>query len=59
VHSPKVAHVEVTASARVRRAKLYFLRERSGKSVRLRERFTGTPRAAAAAAPAEGGSASS
>jgi large subunit ribosomal protein L19 len=39
VHSPKVAHVEVTGSARVRRAKLYFLRERSGKSVRLRERF--------------------
>lgn len=57
VNSPKVAHVEVTASARVRRAKLYFLRERSGKSVRLRERFTGTPRAEAA--PAEGGSASS
>jgi large subunit ribosomal protein L19 len=39
VHSPKVAHVNVTGSARVRRAKLYFLRDRAGKSVRLRERF--------------------
>lgn len=39
VHSPKIAHVKVTGSARVRRAKLYFLRDRAGKSVRLRERF--------------------
>jgi large subunit ribosomal protein L19 len=39
IHSPKVASVEVTASARVRRAKLYFLRERSGKSTRLAERY--------------------
>ncbi len=54
VHSPKIAHVNVTGSARVRRAKLYFLRDRAGKSVRLRERFgrdlrTG-PEAAAEAA---------
>lgn len=57
VNSPKVAHVEVTSSARVRRAKLYFLRERSGKSVRLRERFAGGQRAETEAA--EGGGASS
>jgi large subunit ribosomal protein L19 len=53
VHSPKVATVEVTGSARVRRAKLYFLRDRSGKSTRLRERYVGkTTAVAAAAAPA-------
>ena len=48
VHSPKVAHVEVTGSARVRRAKLYFLRDRSGKSTRLRERYVGVTKAPAA-----------
>jgi large subunit ribosomal protein L19 len=38
VHSPKVADVVVKRHGRVRRAKLYYLRERSGKSTRLRER---------------------
>ncbi len=38
VHSPKVADVIVKRSARVRRAKLYFLRNRVGKATRLRER---------------------
>lgn len=38
VHSPRIADIVVKRSARVRRAKLYFLRERSGKSVRLKER---------------------
>ena len=38
LHSPRVAKVEVKRSAVVRRAKLYFLRERSGKAVRLKER---------------------
>lgn len=38
LHSPKVAKVAVKRSGRVRRAKLYFLRGRVGKSVRLRER---------------------
>ncbi len=38
VHSPRVAKVVVTRSAIVRRAKLYYLRERVGKAVRLRER---------------------
>ena len=36
VHSPYLAKVEVERSAKVRRAKLYFLRSRSGKSARLR-----------------------
>lgn len=38
VHSPRIEKVEVKRSSVVRRAKLYFLRERSGKAVRLRER---------------------
>lgn len=38
VHSPKIAKVEVTRSGIVRRAKLYFLRDRVGKAVRLKER---------------------
>ncbi|NLX97672.1 MAG: 50S ribosomal protein L19 [Rhodopirellula sp.] len=38
LHSPRVAAVEVKRSAIVRRAKLYFLRERAGKAMRLKER---------------------
>lgn len=38
LHSPRIAKVEVTRSAVVRRAKLYFLRDRVGKAVRLKER---------------------
>jgi len=38
VHSPRIAKIEVKRSAVVRRAKLYFLRERTGKAVRLKER---------------------
>ena len=38
LHSPRVAKIEVKRSGQVRRAKLYYLRERSGKAVRLKER---------------------
>ena len=38
VHSPRIEKVEVKRSGVVRRAKLYFLRDRVGKGVRLRER---------------------
>lgn len=38
LHSPRIAKVEVTRSAVVRRAKLYYLRDRVGKAVRLKER---------------------
>jgi large subunit ribosomal protein L19 len=38
VNSPRIAKIEVKRSGVVKRAKLYYLRERSGKSVRLRER---------------------
>ncbi len=37
VHSPRVAGIEVVRSGRVRRAKLYFLRDRVGKATRLKE----------------------
>ncbi len=36
MHSPFVSKVEIESSGKVRRAKLYYLRERSGKSSRLR-----------------------
>ncbi len=42
IHSPRIAQVEVKRSGVVRRAKLYFLRDRVGKAVRLRERRTDT-----------------
>ena len=38
VHSPKIAKVDVKRHGRVRRAKLYYLRDRVGKATRLRER---------------------
>jgi large subunit ribosomal protein L19 len=38
VNSPKVADVTVKRHARVRRAKLFYLRDRVGKATRLRER---------------------
>ena len=37
VHSPVVSRIEVTRRGRVRRAQLYYLRERSGKAARIRE----------------------
>ncbi len=37
VHSPNVDKIEVVSHAKVRRAKLYYLRERSGKAARLKE----------------------
>lgn len=38
VHSPRIEKIDVKRRSVVRRAKLYFLRERSGKAVRLKER---------------------
>src|SRR5438445_4018187 len=38
LHSPKIAKVEVKRTGEVRRAKLYYLRDRVGKATRLRER---------------------
>jgi len=42
VHSPKIERIEVSARGDVRRAKLYYLRDRVGKRARVRERrYTG------------------
>src|SRR6202140_1673560 len=42
VHSPKIDRIEVAARGDVRRAKLYYLRDRVGKRARVRERrYTG------------------
>jgi large subunit ribosomal protein L19 len=38
LHSPNIANVEVESSGERHRAKLYFLRDRAGKSARLREK---------------------
>jgi len=38
VHSPAVAKVELMHRGEVRRAKLYFLRERTGKAAKIREK---------------------
>jgi large subunit ribosomal protein L19 len=43
VHSPSVAKLEVVSKGRVRRAKLYYLRELRGKKARIKERRE-TPR---------------
>jgi large subunit ribosomal protein L19 len=50
LHSPSIAEVEVKKVARIRRAKLNFLRGRSGKSARISERFTSADEFAIAAA---------
>lgn len=39
LHSPRVASVEVVRPGKVRRAKLYYLRGRSGKSAKVKEQF--------------------
>ena len=38
-HSPAIDSIEVKRRGAVRRAKLYYLRERSGKSARIREKL--------------------
>ena len=63
IHSPRIAKIEVTRRGDARRAKLYYLRDRVGKSRRLRDQRRGlealagretAAKQAAASAPAEG-----
>ena len=46
-YSPLVAAIEVKRRGDVRRAKLYYLRERSGKSARIKEKLTRKTKSAA------------
>jgi large subunit ribosomal protein L19 len=50
LHSPRIEEIVVVRRAKVRRAKLYFLRGRRGKSMRLVERKIGSEKLAAEAA---------
>ena len=49
MYSPLIASIEVKRRGDVRRAKLYYLRERSGKSARIREKLAARTTEAAAA----------
>jgi large subunit ribosomal protein L19 len=53
LHSPKIEKIDVAARGDVRRAKLYYLRDRVGKAARVRERrYVAPEKITAAAAPA-------
>lgn len=43
VHSPTIAKVEVDSRGDVRRAKLYYLRERSGRAAKIKEKRSARP----------------
>jgi large subunit ribosomal protein L19 len=53
VHSPKIERIEVAARGDVRRAKLYYLRDRVGKKARVREQQHIAPVSSPGAANAE------
>src|SRR5688572_31687079 len=50
IFSPNIESIELNKTGRVRRAKLYYLRERSGKSARIKEKRMNTAATAAKAA---------
>jgi large subunit ribosomal protein L19 len=52
VHSPIIDHIEVVTRGDVRRAKLYYLRELTGKAARIKERRPVSTKKAAQAAKA-------
>ncbi len=39
IHSPRIKIISILRRSKVQRAKLYYLRQRSGKATRLRQRF--------------------
>lgn len=53
LYSPLIAKIEVKRRADVRRAKLYYLRERSGKSARIKEKLVRSTKKVAEAAKSE------
>lgn len=52
-YSPLIASIELKRRGDVGRAKLYYLRQRSGKRARIKEKLEATAQAAAAPAPTE------
>ena len=57
-HSPMIASIAVRRRGDVRKAKLYYLRERSGRSARIKEKVGTAEQAAKAPEPQGGGQAS-
>ena len=53
VHSPNIDSIKVVRRGKVRRAKLYYLRDRRGKSARIAERTDRSDRAGSQAAKTE------
>ncbi|MEY3196775.1 MAG: ribosomal protein [Pseudomonadota bacterium] len=49
LYSPMIQSIKVVKRGIVRRAKLYYLRDRQGKAARIREKITFTPKASKAA----------
>nr|YP_009393598.1 ribosomal protein L19 [Bostrychia simpliciuscula]ARW62160.1 ribosomal protein L19 [Bostrychia simpliciuscula] len=39
INSPKIINIEITRKSKVRKSKLYYLRNKSGKESRLKQRF--------------------
>nr|YP_009237836.1 ribosomal protein L19 [Gracilariopsis lemaneiformis]YP_009294760.1 ribosomal protein L19 [Gracilariopsis chorda]AJO68401.1 ribosomal protein L19 [Gracilariopsis lemaneiformis]AML79883.1 ribosomal protein L19 [Gracilariopsis lemaneiformis]AOM67020.1 ribosomal protein L19 [Gracilariopsis chorda]UAD88921.1 ribosomal protein L19 [Gracilariopsis chorda] len=39
IHSPRIKTIQIVKRAKIRRAKLYYLRSRSGKATRLKQKF--------------------
>lgn len=48
VHSPKIDRIEILRKGKIRRAKLYYLRDRVGKAAKVREKLTSREAAEAA-----------
>jgi large subunit ribosomal protein L19 len=44
IHSPRIARVELVRPGKVRRAKLYYIREKIGKSAKIKELIVRKPR---------------
>ena len=40
IHSPRITHIDILRKSKVKRAKLYYLRNRIGKAARLKQKFT-------------------
>jgi large subunit ribosomal protein L19 len=51
VHSPRIERIEVVMRGAVRRAKLYYLRERTGRAARVAEKAAGAGAAGAEPGP--------